>query len=74
MTNFILLDLYSQREAVTNYVWRWSIEEVLEWMKQYGTITKIESEYDDHMYSFRSKSGAITPFRFAKDGSLVIFK
>lgn len=74
MADFILIDLYSQREALTDYVWGWSIEKVLEWMKQYGTITKIESEYDDHRYSFRSKSGAVTPFRFDEDGSLVTFK
>lgn len=74
MADLTLIDLYSQRDAIATYVKDWPIEKVLEWMKQYGTVTKIDMEEDDRAYSFRSKSGETSPFRFADDGTLVIFK
>jgi len=36
--NFVLIDLYAQREAVYGYVDGWSKEQILAWMCQYGGV------------------------------------
>ena len=73
MTDFTLLDLYSQRADVMKFVEGMSEQEILDWMGTYGTVTKITTPYESKSFSFRSKNGIITAFRFDENGMLIIF-
>ncbi|MEP7284700.1 MAG: hypothetical protein ABI947_02895 [Chloroflexota bacterium] len=61
MSEFMLIDLWSQRHAVEHHVLDWSVEEVLRWIGYYGSI----DVSDDHLfYFFRSFVGLYCPFYF----------
>jgi hypothetical protein len=73
MSDFVLIDLYSQRDQVKAYLEGVSIQESLNWMNKYGTVKKITSPHDENLYSFQSSQGTQTAFRFDEGGKLVIF-
>lgn len=73
MYDFTLLDLYSQRSDAMKFVDGMSEQEILDWMANYGMVTKITTPYDEKAFSFRSKNGMITAFRFDENGMLIIF-
>ncbi len=65
MSEFFLIDLYSQRYAVTRYVLGWSIEAVLEWVGHYGAINASQPAWAERPLSaFRSFVGLTCPFHF----------
>jgi hypothetical protein len=72
MSDFILVDLYSQRKEIAEYVHDWKVSEILEWMKQYGTVAELDNPHGDKLYSFTSQGGEQTAFRFTDNGELVI--
>lgn len=39
MTDFVLIDLHSQADAVWSYVDGWTKQEILVWLSRRGTIT-----------------------------------
>lgn len=71
--DFVLIDLYSQREAVLRYVRDWSKEEIFAWLRQHGMVTEIPlSEMPPwQQYCFESFScpGLVTVFSFDGDPS-----
>ena len=70
---FLLVDLYSQREAVAQHVRGWSVSSVLDWMGQFGTIEAVPTYDDDGLYVFRSKWGMLrTSFYLTKKRGLVV--
>lgn len=73
MSQFSLIDLYDQREAVIAYVQGWGRDKILEWMKGFGIVNKITGEQDDDRYTFRSRVGSVTAFRLTQEGDLIIF-
>ena len=73
MRDLTLIDLYSQREAVNDYVRGWPVAEVLEWMRRFGTIISFEIPVSSERISyFRSPTGLACPFRFSANGELDI--
>jgi hypothetical protein len=73
MPDLTLIDLYSQREAVEDYVRGWPVAEVLEWMRRFGTVTSFEiPRFSARIYYFRSPAGLPCPFYFRENGELVI--
>jgi hypothetical protein len=73
MSQFSLIDLYDQREAVIVYVQGWGRDKILEWMKEFGIVNKITGEQDDDRYTFRSRLGSVTSFRLTQEGELIVF-
>lgn len=73
MSEFILVDLYTQHNEVIRFVNGMTENEVLDWLKNYGLIRKISSPYDSKLYSFQSNAGIVTGFRFDENGKIVVF-
>lgn len=74
MSDFVLIDIYDQREAVTAYIQGWTAEGILNWMSKYGTVRKLTHSGDDNLYGFVSASGSQAAFRFTEDQGLVILQ
>jgi hypothetical protein len=75
MPDLVLIDLYSQREAVKEFVRGWQVEEILEWMRCFGTVTVHElPEYGSVVYRFQSSAGRECPFGFSRSGELSIYR
>ncbi len=72
MSEFSLVDLYAQRQAVLGYVQDWSQDDILDWMRRYGTIATIPTNYNTTLYRFDSNSGSKAAFYFSDTGSLII--
>jgi hypothetical protein len=72
--DFVLIDLYSQREAILRYVEGWSKQAVLAWMCQYGLITKpyTPNEWfqDHYLFTPFCCAGLLTAFTFEGDPSI----
>lgn len=73
MTDFTLIDLDSQQEAVAVYVKDWQIDDILHWMGKYGKVTQSTNPYGTTSYLFQSPSGKRTSFYFANTGELKVF-
>jgi hypothetical protein len=73
MLEFTLVDLYSQYDEVLKYVDGMVEDEIIDWMRNFGSVTKISNPYDTKLYSFRSNAGIVTGFRFNEDGRVAIF-
>lgn len=73
MSDFILVDLYSQRNELKTFVAHWRTDEVLSWMSKFGFVKKVIHQYGDNSYYFRSHAGLETAFRFDEDGKIVVF-
>ena len=56
MSNFVLIDLVSQANAVAKYVQNWSEKQILQWLAQRGTLTKREDRFGP-IYCFESTLG-----------------
>ena len=73
MPDLTLIGLYSQREAVKDYVQGWPVEAVLEWMRRFGTVTSFEIPvHSMRIYRFLSLAGLPCLFYFRENGELVI--
>lgn len=72
MTEFIVVDLGCQAEAVANHVRGWTKEQILDWLSQHGEVSKRPHPYDNDLYAFRSRTGQYTAFRLLDDGQLFI--
>jgi hypothetical protein len=72
MSDFVLIDLFSQRKEVLAYVQNWTATDILDWMKQHGTVVKMTNSTDDHRYGFISHSGLFTGFLLSMDKGLEI--
>ena len=74
MPDFTLVDLDSQADAVARHVQGWKAEEILEWMRRLGKVTKLANRNDERLYIFRSGTGIETGFRFTEGDQLVIVR
>jgi hypothetical protein len=71
MTDFVLIDLRSQANAVWRYVDGWTKQEILAWLSKRGTITTHPTHPDS--YWFQSNLGIETCFRLTVDGEFHIY-
>jgi hypothetical protein len=69
LSDFVLIDLYSQRKAVSNHVEGWSLSAVLDWMGQYGEIKPLS---DTHFIFWSKIDRKRTVFGFDQDGKLMV--
>ena len=72
MSDFTLVNLAAQRDAVTQHVKGWSIPQILDWMRQYGTVTDPTENDRTRLHGFESQSGFRDAFYFTDDGELVV--
>ncbi len=73
MLDFTVIDLYSQRLAVTSYVLGWSVEDVLDWLGHYGSIKMSQpTSADRPHYFFRSFTGLTCWFCFDDNLNLTV--
>ncbi len=68
MTDFIPIDLYSQRKAICEYIVDWPIEKVLDWLHHFGRVQKANNEN----YLFWSFTGIASVFCFDDNGKIII--
>lgn len=73
MTDFVLVDLASQVDAVWKCVPGWTVPEILAWLSKHGTVEYIQHPMDTYCYSFRSGIGIESIFRLSADGQLWIY-
>lgn len=64
---FIVLDLFSQGRAVQQHVQGWSKDEVLTWLRRWGTLSSWQLRDFPETHSFRSHCGMVANFIF-EDG------
>ena len=65
-----LVDLYSQREAVAEYIKGLEIPGILDWMRRYGTVT--EPRENSGIYVFEARTGKKDAFYFTENAELVV--
>ena len=71
MSDFVLIDLLNQRDAVCSHVYGWQPDEVLSWMRQYGTVSNHPKSSE--VYVFCSNiDGNRTLFSFTESGELQV--
>ena len=70
MTDFHLIDLISQREAVRQHLRGWSVEEIIAWLAARGRVDK-RSISGRETFFFESAVGHQAAFFF--DGNEMIF-
>lgn len=73
MTDFVLIDLASQADAVWQRVCGLTQPEILAWLSKHGTVTHITHSMDTHSYSFRSGIEIESIFCLTTDGQLFIY-
>jgi hypothetical protein len=71
-TEFILVDLQSQRAAVAEYVRGWDMAQVLAWMRQYGEVIEPDQSNHTEIYCFKSASGQSGYFHLTQETGLII--
>jgi hypothetical protein len=71
MSDFVLVNLSKQQEYVTNHIEGWTIAEVVNWMRQYGTVTEPKNG-NPLIYVFESNIGFKDAFQFTENGTLVV--
>jgi hypothetical protein len=76
VTEFVVIDLLAQKEAVRAHVSGWPLDAVVSWLSQFGTVEEVAfRQAGDYPPTFRfsSKSGPAAAFAQQPDGSLSIF-
>jgi hypothetical protein len=77
MSEFVVIDLYSQWPAFERHVRGWPKQRVLQWLAQYGTIRRADDFSDTETEAYRFWSwlyctrNSVT-FRFDKTGRIDI--
>jgi hypothetical protein len=72
MNEFTLIDLDSQADAVAQYTQGWSVQNILDWMGQYGEVNKIPMPHNDRAFVFIARAGIHTAFRFTEKDEIII--
>jgi hypothetical protein len=76
LADFVVIGLPSQEEAVREHVKGWSLDAVVSWLSEFGTVEMVAfREPDDYPTTFRfsSASGRHAAFVQQADGSVRIF-
>ncbi len=69
----VVIDMYSQREAIKELTKGWSTNEVLSWLKRYGEVREVIHANNVISYAFRSNiDGSVASFSFGSENSIVI--
>jgi hypothetical protein len=74
MPDFTLIDLYSQYHDVLHFVSGMKKDEIINWMKQYGTVSPIEMPINFTAYRFLSHAGVQTAFWFDDNDKIQLRK
>jgi len=74
-SDFVLIDLWSQRDAVTVYGHGKSSTGTLAWIAKYGSVKPVATPYgnDSYSYIFVSVQGISRAFRLTDNNDLYIF-
>ena len=63
----------SQARAIARYVKGWKRSDFLDWLSQYGEVTKLDHERgDEGPYFFRSACGLVAGFIWTDEGRFII--
>jgi hypothetical protein len=71
VTDFHLIDLVSQREAVRQHVMGWSVEDIVRWLAMRGKVSK-RSISGQQIFFFESAIGRQAGFFFDNDEMVFI--
>jgi hypothetical protein len=63
-SEFVVIDLFSQYEAVNHHVAGWSQSRILSWLRQFGQVRLEGLDEVGVTHVFRSVSGLEMPFTF----------
>lgn len=69
--DFVLVDLYTQLDAVNCYTLGWDKLRILSWLKRFGGVDGPYSSFGE-MWVFCSSCGPFTGFYFSEQNELVI--
>jgi hypothetical protein len=72
MDSFALVDLQAQRDVVAEHTRGWECERIIDWMRQYGTVTEKLSPAGSILYVFKSPSGLKSGFYFTPSGQMMV--
>lgn len=72
MTDFPIIDLYSQRDAIAAIAKQLNRSDILIWMRQYGTVIEPQTDRSEGIHLFESRSGLQTAFCFTDQGLKVL--
>jgi hypothetical protein len=72
MDGFALVDLQAQRVAVADYTRGWDCERIINWMRQYGTVSEKLSPAGSTLYVFKGPSGLKSGFYFTATGQMIV--
>ncbi len=65
--DFVVIDLFSQGRAVQRHVLHWPKDEVLTWLRHWGTLDSLQHPGFPETYIFRAWCGCRIPFHL-EDG------
>ncbi len=71
MSDFRVVDLWGQAEAVARHTQGWSKAQVLDWLGQFGKITQLDYGYPD-IFVFHPPSGLDTGFVWRDNGKFLL--
>jgi hypothetical protein len=75
MSDFVLIDLYSQARAVQQHIQNWTKEEILDWLSFFGRIVIIEDELPIRFVFVPNVNDQLwTPFYFTETDELIIVR
>jgi hypothetical protein len=71
MSDFVLIDLFNQRDAVCSHVQGWQPEAILNWMMQFGVVSNHPTSSDVYVFCSHVDRNR-TLFSFNENGELEI--
>jgi hypothetical protein len=71
-SNFIIINLASQSEAVARHVEGWPKGQIIDWLSRQGELNRLTDIYDGEYFEFRSGVGFRAIFYLKDDEFLFI--
>jgi hypothetical protein len=72
MSEFTVVDLLGQAEAIERHVQGWPPDDIMAWLRQFGDVTAIPMRHvQQTVYFFESWCGLQAAFWFTPDGRLI---
>jgi hypothetical protein len=73
MSEFTVVDLLGQAEAIERHVQGWPPDDIMAWLRQFGEVTAVPIRHAQQtVYHFESRCGMPAAFWFTPDGRLTI--
>ncbi len=70
--DFVLVDLFSQLDAVNLHTRGWGQDQILEWLRHFGQVESLSDISIGASHVFRSPCGLETPFALSDTDEIVL--